>query len=869
MALKEKLSDGDFAVLEIIQDPIYLAEFLRSTNNGSVNRNTWPADQFEARYYQRMILTDKTENILLMGGRSIGKCQPLRSKIWTTEGYLSIQQLRKKPSFNVYAVNEQGELIIRRATITRDRRTPIYKITTNDGEVIECSGKHPILTDHGFVHASKLHVRDKIVTVHTLPSTHCVQHILSWAEARILGYLWGNVDPVNRRSRVTFIPRFKQIREELDIVAQEMLFKVRPRYKDVPDELVFEPFSGTRVRNQITSLLVELRLLDLTTRRRVFNLSWLHSHSLETIQTFLEAYLSQWATLARDEITIRCIGARQAKDFQTIFRLFGIHFDCTCTKPTTPFRYDISEWDLTTKTAYDARKIWTTFHMPGVALGNLRELPPPYECINNHLRYDYIKTIEILPLEPTFAVHVYQHENYITDNIVTHNSVVLEDLNIHYILNTDTEFPKTHEHLIATPNVNQLTPILDKIISRIRGSDLMESFIDQINRSKGTLDFKLYGGQHRMYARIAGSNNESNMVGLHIPKAMIDEVQLFNEAAYTQLLPAINTWEPNAQFLAAGVSNGNRSSVLYKLDQKSPQFKKYRIPAPQNPYYRIEDYERDLVRYRGEDSDEFQRLVLGRHGSATFVLITPDMIKREPFDFYSYKYNAAHVAQGREFKDVLQTPKIHISDVTLLAIDCGFADPTLIQLFVHDHGIWRLVVRWRLTRIDFPEQERIIDWIATYYNVSRIAIDVGSGGGGPGIVHSFFNRAEYASKEYDKRIIPISFGEKIVVGYDSREEPYEMITKVFAGGELVRRIQNSELILSEVDLEGINQLERLTKQRTASGYDRFFIMTDRGAVSEDDHIFSSFVCFIMGSLTAITLNKKPVRIARSSGVMSN
>jgi hypothetical protein len=873
MALKAKLDEGELALLEILEDPVYLSEFLRSTNNGSLERNTWSPEPFEARWYQRMLLTDKTENILLMGGRSIGKCQPRRSKIYTTEGYKSIQMLRNLPSFSLYALDEQNNFVIRRASITRDKQVPIYKITLDTGEVIECTGNHPILTDHGYVWAEKLNKDDKVITVRRLPSLHCVQTTLTWAEARILGYIWGNQDHKTRRTRTIFTPRFKQIKEEMHHIASEMFIEVKPKYDDTPNDLIFRRKRGTGMRVQLTTLLYELKLLDKTTRRRVAHLAWLKSHSLETIQTFLEAYLAQWGKLFRDSVSFTVLGRLQAKDFKELFSHFGIEMEAIEIKERGEWKrgmYDNSLWTLQTKSAYDARLIWRQFKIPGVSIGEFKDLAPSYEVITDNLRYSYITDITIGKIEPTFAVHVYQHENYISEGIVTHNSVILEDLNIYKIVNTDIEFSKTHEHLLATPNTNQLTPILDKIINRMRGSDLLSPFVEQINKSKGTLDFNLYGLKHRMYARIAGSNNEANLVGLHLPFAMIDEIQLFPESAFNQLMPAINRWEAGSQVIGAGVSNGNRSSVLYKLDQRAAEYKKYRIPAPNNPYYSFDMFSDDIMKYRGEDSDEFQRLVLGRHGSATFVLITADMIGKEPFDFYSFKYSANHKAQGKRYKEVLQTPKFQIpNNISILAIDCGFADPTIIQLFVMHGQQWRLVCRWRLTRIDFTEQEQIIDWIATHYNVSRIAIDTGAGGGGSGMLHSFLNRQEYANKQYAERILPVSFGEKLIVGYNKNEEPMETITKVFASNELVRLVQNKEVIISEVDHEGASQLERIAKQRTPAGNDRFYIMTERGAVSDDDHIYSSFICFVMATIQPITSNRKPGTIAKSATLVSN
>jgi hypothetical protein len=61
------------------------------------------------------------------------------------------------------------------------------------------------------------------------------------------------------------------------------------------------------------------------------------------------------------------------------------------------------------------------------------------------------------------------------------------------------------------------------------------------------------------------------------------------------------------------VPNGLRNSVLYLLDMQSPEYKKYRIPAPNNVLgYSYEQYVKDLRRYGGEQDDRFQQLNLDK-----------------------------------------------------------------------------------------------------------------------------------------------------------------------------------------------------------------------------------------------------------------
>ena len=126
MPLQKKIEEPELALLEIIEDPIWLNEFLRSTNNGDMNKNNWPSDEFKHRPYQKEILTDQNKHIVITGGRSIGKCQPLNSKIYTIDGFKSIRQLEQKGSFITYAYTTEGKFRQRRGVVTPDKWTNTF-----------------------------------------------------------------------------------------------------------------------------------------------------------------------------------------------------------------------------------------------------------------------------------------------------------------------------------------------------------------------------------------------------------------------------------------------------------------------------------------------------------------------------------------------------------------------------------------------------------------------------------------------------------------------------------------------------------------------------------------------------------------------
>lgn len=175
--------------------------------------------------------------------------------------------------------------------------------------------------------------------------------------------------------------------------------------------------------------------------------------------------------------------------------------------------------------------------------------------------------------------------------------------------------------------------------------------------------------------------------------------------------------------------NGLRNTVLWKLDQIDDRYKKYRVPSHNNPHYTYEFDQENLKAYGGDSDDRYIQLVLGRHGAAAYQVIPRESIQLETYPFLNIRYSSVHKLKGAKYQDIIQTPKLPDCVSMIMAIDLGFVDPTLIQILGKDRkGVWRTFIRYRLTRIDFNEQEKIIDYLASHYNLQKIVLDSGTGG---------------------------------------------------------------------------------------------------------------------------------------------
>jgi hypothetical protein len=845
MAIKRKLDEGDIAVLELFEDEVWFPEWLRSTADGESDKNLWPPQEWKHRDYQRMILTDRNKFVSLTGGRAIGKCEIGTARILTTEGYEQIKDLATLPSFMVYSLDEDQKLVYKRAKALPDKITSTYIIRTESNHSVQVTHEHPILTESGWKPAKEIKPGDTIEVITHIPHQNHI-NALRWHELRWLGYTIFSPNAI--RLKTKFKPRFKRIGQEIEIIAERFMANW---HKTPEGEYSLHKKQG-KYTSPMRALYHELGMYHyIHFGNNPYSLpDILMKENNEQIAIFLEAAFAQYGKLEAREISLQTKNRPTALQLQELLLRFGIESKIDETYNVSLLGYQ------------DVYKFWEIFKIPGVGLVNMA-VPVERAHINEFMRLDTVTSVEYDTFQrQTYSLYVYDTNNYISGNIFVHNTVILEDKIIYEIVNYDKEFPMTPEQVLATANQAQLTPLLNKLIQRFTGSRLLSGFLYKpggakggINKADGTMTFPVRAKPFTFFFRIAGSKGEQNMVGLHIPRIKIDEAQIFPPTSFTQLLPAFNHWEPKTQLFVAGVPNGLRNSVLFQTDQKDPKYKRYRIPSHNNPFYTKEQDIINLREWGGEQDDRYQQLALGRHGAAAFQVISRDDISVATYPFSNYRYNSAQKLKGIRFSDVLQTPKLP-DDVTdiVMAIDPGFVDPTVIHIIGKGKTqTWRTYMRYTLMRVDFNEQTIILDWIATAYNVGLLAIDIGAGGNGASLLHNLVHDERYKSKNYSKRARGINFSEKVLSGYTADNEELTMEAKNHAANVLVRIIQDGELEFSSVDFEGISQIERIAKQKTISGRDRYFVLSERGSGADsNDHIFASYLCFALALDYGIT-----------------
>lgn len=834
----KELDQSDFALAFILQDEILFPEFLRSTKDGDMQYKAfW--EPFKYRWYQKDLLTDKNHYIILTGGRSIGKCMLSSDRLLTDKGYITHGEAKKSP-FKAYSIDKEGNLELEIGYCTENGLKSVYRLSTAY-DTIHCTDLHPVFTQNGYTFARDIQIGDLVQTLTKLPHVQNTDH--NWQELRLLGYLFYDIHRY-KLNKTPLKVRSSKAREELRAICEYfnlkylvtnegIILRNRKIYTTHPLSMIFKYFNLHYVRqhtawdskqNRISKQIMTLNEKDL--------------------QIFLEAFFSQYAILEAKKIKIPIPNYRMEGQLRELLLRFGIMTKAVDGELTrreiTKDKHKIQKFNYFIETLedQDAFRFWKTFNIPGYKFDTVPRVEDREQWIFTPIIHK-----EKLEHRRTYAVQVRKNHTYVAEGIHVHNSLVLEDKILFDLFNSQKSLGKTPELVLATANQAQMTPLLTHLNGRILQSPFLRNFTKTgVNKNEGILEIN-QGIVSKMFARIAGSKGANNMIGLHTPRIIIDEGQVFPNVSFTELMPVLNFWEKEHQIMIAGVPNNISNSILYRIDKRNKKYKKYRVPATNNPYYTYQKYREDLSEYGGDTDDRFQTLILGRHGSGSEQVLVRDQIGIEAYPFHTYSYSYIDKNKNIEFQEKLSRHN-YSCDMYMAGIDTGFVDPTIISIFGLKNNKWYHLCRYKLQRIQYPEQEKIIHWLHEHFQFTKIGIDIGSGGSGATIIQSFIIRKEYQGYRYDKVLQGIQFSENQLVGYNEKGEEVYQDTKSVGADELVKQIQSQNIIYNSIDNEGINQLERIAKQKGLSGKDRYFVASEKGAGSDkNDHIFSSYICF--------------------------
>ena len=400
--------------------------------------------------------------------------------------------------------------------------------------------------------------------------------------------------------------------------------------------------------------------------------------------------------------------------------------------------------------------------------------------------------------------------------------------------------------LYTVPSKVHLEPVFTNLIRQFRSNSFLKNFIDK-KSGVNSSDYKItLISQSSLLCRIAGqSGTGANLIGLHTPFILGDEMGYFPSNAFNEMQPALNTFTPGFKEMVTGVPTGLRdNNILYQSDQENKNYSKHRLSAYDNPRITKEDEERAIEQYGGKDTDDFIHLFLGLHGKPVFSIFDRNLFRIDTYPVFKLDINGIQHNDNLEeiISKIASFPVIKTGNYGIfMGIDLGYTEPTCIVIMYRDsNDCLKFHGRIKLTKVSYPIQEKLIDLLDTRFQPEIIGID--RGGAGVSVVQNLLEHRDFLHKDYKNRIYPIDFSSSTTIGFSADGTEIKTKTKVFTVSVLQEYSNNQKIIYSSTDMELISELERMTYTKNIAGDITYKTMTERGGKKGEDHFTAALLC---------------------------
>jgi len=393
------------------------------------------------------------------------------------------------------------------------------------------------------------------------------------------------------------------------------------------------------------------------------------------------------------------------------------------------------------------------------------------------------------------------------------------------------------QYKVGVGKYNDALPELPKKGDKIKFAEKNDTLEERVVLDISTIK----GRKNRVVYTIETEKNHNYFAN----GVLVKNSGYFPWSAFIESQPTLNTFTPGHKMIVSGVPDGRREkSVCFHADQENSSYSKHSINALENPRFTEEDKIKAIEQYGNEDSEDYIHLVLGQHGKPVFSLFDRStmLISNDPV--YYLEMNGVNLGQDlTEYLNRLATfPGLPSKeDKVIMGVDLGYTEPTAITInYLDKNGRIHFHGRIKLSKVAYPIQEKLIDFLDTKYEPLFIGVDRGSSG--INVIHHLQMDAAYSMKNYEKRVKSIDFSSYTSMGFDADGNEIKIKTKPLSVQVLQDYTNNHKIVYSSTDLEMIVELERMTYTKTPSGEIIYRTLTARGGQKGEDHFTAALLC---------------------------
>lgn len=315
------------------------------------------------------------------------------------------------------------------------------------------------------------------------------------------------------------------------------------------------------------------------------------------------------------------------------------------------------------------------------------------------------------------------------------------------------------EMMIGTQRKQHLEPLMERLIRIVTTvPDFKRSLSRKPQRSPDyRIDFK---NGFRVWGRIAGPFGQ-NFQAMHVKYQMCEEAQEWTNKAWTELFPGLN---PGGWRWVYGVPNGVRNKYYEQTEEAKKREYLFSWPRHLDPCFTAEDDEEQKRLCGGENSADYQHLVLGIHGRQRYSTFD--------YDHFQQCVNASvHCpvisvtgedlkAGAKDFWARINFPyKLPFQGEKYLGCDIGYTtDPSEYVGYVFDGKYMASYFRIHSQGLKTNEQRDVITALDARHHFMGIGVD--RNGIGLGVEHEL----QALSSRLAFIVLGFFWGESLVVG---------------------------------------------------------------------------------------------------------
>lgn len=914
----ERITQDELDLVECLSNPISAAECIfddleNATHNEEMSDLTlanvrfaqFPMMNFEylldedpnLSYKENFKLHEGMGNIDCFGGRNFGKCSWEEDYCLMADGrYMKFKDL-KNTIQEVVSLNPDNQKFESKLAFFKDNgKRDCYELILKSGKKITVTENHPLLTDSGWVNSENLSVGNYIATAKRFDFEGSLD--VDDNLAKLLGYLLGDGSCTGKQIAFTnineeIISEFIYLCQyfDCDVTKNDITYYVKARKfssKKNNIKQIVEKYSINRLakdkqipeevftwKNKYIALLLN-RLFACDAHSSNLNRSIEFTVASENLVKQVSSLLIRFGIHSRiykkkaifkdgkkfeafrlfitaDSDKFHKLIGIKTKNFKTSFEKLFSNSDLIPKNIFSSF-YD----ELSDKKKLNLRKL-KRYDVSRSKLADINAVlkNKNIECIlNSDIYWDKIKTIQKIQNVNTVAVSVLDNHNYIQNDVISHNTWIVEVIDILiaciWLDNIESGFSSTDSIKIRAILEEKLIPVLTK-------HPFYQMMNPKINRSPNYKiafpnGFTIIGINMNVMSKAPGQN----FFGKHLKRLYVEEASFESLEVYGKRIDA-----------RSEIGCVTRSAGMTTFTPYMPAGKRFyseenrpwvcNLPQYCNPNWDDKTKQEAMLKHGGENSISYRVFVKGEVVEEGISVFDMERVKRNYLENKVIKHFEITKKNYANFKDILVVDKPAGVEEVYIAADIGESAPTEIAIFFKRGDKYRYSYNITAYNLTDKEQPAIFLHLANVLGANYIGVDTTDGTG-----RSIFRTL--ADSFAPENMVWCSFTEKLKIGFEVNDK-----------GQLVKDSNGNpvykEEYVSEWSVKRLKDLFYEERMSIPQDYKldvqlNSVVGTMSGArtvyqvMGEEDHLFAAFRVFAIMQWDCEFKNARPTSTKR-------